>query len=146
MKTKWNWGTKLVLWITAFVVFILILVYTTFKYEVNLVEKDYYPKGLVYQTRINAIENATKLGAKFNISQDDNNLTIQMSHVNADSGSVLFFRPSDNTWDRTFDIVKAEGNTFSIPKDKFTKGKYIIKSNWWYNNNEYYVEQIYTVK
>ena len=67
---KWNWGTKLALWIIAFVLFILSLVYMSLGYDVNLVEKDYYPKGLVYQQRIEAINNANEAGSSVNIIQN----------------------------------------------------------------------------
>lgn len=146
MKTKWNWGTKLAIWIAAFVVFILVLVYTSFNYDVNLVEKDYYPKGLMYQSRINAIENASNIGAEFIISQNNENLNILMPDILSDSGTIMFFRPSDISWDRTYKLLSVEGNTISIPSTDFTNGKYIVKFNWWHNNMEYYVEQVYTIK
>lgn len=145
MKTKWNWGTKLVIWIVAFVVFILSLVYMSLSYDVNLVEKDYYPKGLKYQSRIDAIENAKSIDANVNIIQNGNNLNVIISNIQPDSGNVTLFRPSDVSFDRKYEL---EPNTtaLAIPVSDLTNGKYIVKCNWWQSGNEYYVEQVYSIK
>jgi len=144
MKTKWNWGTKLVIWIVVFVLFILTLVYLSFGYDVNLVEKDYYPKGLVYQSRINAIENAKDLGVMFEIKQNNDNINISIPDIESDSGIITFFRPSDVNFDRAY---KLETNRkVEIPTDHFTRGKYIVRFNWWHGDKEFYFEQMLNVK
>jgi len=146
MNIKWNWGTKLAIWIIAFVVFMSSLVYMTTTSKVNLVEEDYYPKGLVYQTRINAIENAKNINAAFNTSQDDNSINIILPDIQIDSGTIMFFRPSGNSLDRTYEIIMTEENKMVLPKRDFKHGKYIMKISWDYNDKEYYVEQVFFVK
>jgi len=144
MKTKWNWGTKLVVWIIVFVLFILTLVFLSLGYDVNLVEKDYYPKGLKYQTRIDAIENANKLGVRFLIDQSEDDLYINIPDIQLDSGLITFFRPSDGSFDRAYKFSNSQ--QFRIPLSDFTNGKYILKINWWNDNKEYYIEQITNIK
>ncbi len=146
MKTKWNWGTKLVIWIIAFIVFMLSLVYMTTTSEVNLVERDYYPKGQKYQTRIDAIENANYLNVVFTTSQDGNNIIINLPDIQVDSGLILFFRPSGNSLDRTYDLVINNEKKMILPRDDFEHGKYIMKINWDHKDKEYYVEQTFFVK
>ena len=58
-KIKWNWGTKLVIAIILFMGFIFVLVYLSTQNTIDLVERDYYPKGLKYQNRIEEIKNAS---------------------------------------------------------------------------------------
>lgn len=146
MNIKWNWGTKLAIWIIAFIVFMSSLVYMTTTSKVNLVEKDYYPKGLVYQTRIDAIENAKNIDAVFNTSQNENSITINLPDIQADSGTILFFRPSGNSLDKLYNILINDNKTMTFPKDDFSRGKYILKINWFLGNTEYYVEKNFFVK
>lgn len=144
MNIKWNWGTKLALWIVAFVLFILSLVYMSLGYDVNLVEKDYYPKGLAYQDRINAIDNAMNLNISFNVSQLDNNISIITPEIHSDSGTITFFRPSDVDADRVYKLLVNKQVT--IPVVDFQRGKYIVKFHWWYDNQEFYMEEIINIK
>ncbi len=146
MKIKWNWGTKLVIWITAFIVFMLTLVFISFNYDIGLVEKDYYPKGLAYQDRINAIENAKNINAIFNITQDKDYIKIQIPELQIEQGTITLFRPSDNSYDRIFDMISSDNELIIIPKTETILGKYIIKINWKYKDKEYYVEQLLYVK
>jgi len=146
MKIKWNWGTKLAIWIVAFIVFMLTLVFMTTTSEINLVEKDYYPKGLKYQNRIDAIKNAKDIGAVFTISQDENNIIINAPNIMADSGTMLFFRPSENMLDKSYNLVINNNEKIIIPKQEFNHGRYILKVNWFNKNIEYYVEQSIFIK
>jgi hypothetical protein len=146
MKIKWNWGTKLAIWIVAFIVFMLSLVYMTTTSRVNLVEKDYYPKGLKYQTRIDAIKNATDIDAVFTTSQNDNNIIIQLPDIKVDSGSILFFRPSGNSLDKSYPLVMNNEKMIIFPKDDFSLGRYILKINWFNKEKEFYVEQSLFIK
>ncbi len=146
MNIKWNWGTKLAIWILLFVIFMLTLVIMTVGYDVNLVEKDYYPKGLQYQTRLVAIENAKNIEAVFTIEQNENNLTLHIPDIKIDSGSVIFFRPSNGEFDKTFELTKGSSGSILFNNEDFISGKYILKITWNYNNKEYYTEQIIFLK
>ena len=57
MNIHLNWGNKLLIAIVIFMSFIFVLVYLSAQNQIDLVEKDYYPKGLKYQDRIDEIEN-----------------------------------------------------------------------------------------
>ena len=143
---KWNWGTKLVIWIIAFIVFMLSLVYMTTTSKVNLVEEDYYPKGLKYQARIDAIENAKEINAVFMASQNGESIIITTPDIQLDSGNIIFFRPSGNSLDRAYDLVITEEGKMIFPMEDFSNGKYILKINWNLLDKEYYVEQNFFVK
>ncbi|MFA5417795.1 MAG: FixH family protein [Bacteroidales bacterium] len=146
MKIKWNWGTKLALWIVVFVLAILFLVYLTFKNDIILVEKDYYPKGLQYQARMDEMANAKSENAVFQILQNQDELIIAFPDVRLDSGNLLFFRPSDSRMDRNFKIRQTDSNHVQLPIRQFTKGKYILKSEWIYQGKKYYSEKIIFIK
>ncbi len=39
------------------------------------------------------------------LSQNDNNIIIQLPDIKVDSGSILFFRPSGNSLDKSYPLV-----------------------------------------
>jgi hypothetical protein len=146
MNIKWNWGTKLALWITVFILFMLGLVFMTIMNDVTLVEKDYYPKGLDYQNRINEMENAKLVNASFKVKQLENEIEIQFPNVNADSGTIYFFRPSNNQMDRMIRFDDSDNGVKHLDISDFHKGKYVMKISWKSANKAYYLEQVMTLR
>ena len=144
-EIKWNWGTKLALFIIAFVVFILSLVYMSLGYDVNLVEKDYYPKGLVYQQRIEAIKNANEAGITVDVIQENDQIIVNINNCSPDSGKITFFRPSDTDKDLVINLIDLINNPI-LPQSEFLRGKYKLKMNWWDNEKEFYHEKTIVIK
>lgn len=145
-KIPWNWGTKLVIAIIIFMSFIFVLVYLSTQNTIDLVEKDYYPKGLKYQTRIDEIELASSLKDEFIISQDERFIILSMPELNPDSGSIVFFRPSDQLLDFASKIQPDSSNRMLFPLKDFKPGLYVLKVHWYENEAGYYVEKKFFVK
>ena len=145
-KIKWNWGTKLLIAIIIFMSFIFVLVFLTTQNTINLVEKDYYPKGLKYQTRIDEIKKATLVKEQFNVIQKDGLIVLSLPEINADSGSIVFFRPSDQLLDFTSSINPDSLGKIYFSYNNFKKGKYLIKVHWYKNGEGYYIEKRFFVK
>ncbi|RLD32646.1 MAG: hypothetical protein DRJ02_01830 [Bacteroidetes bacterium] len=139
-KIKWNWGTKLLIAIILFMSFIFVLVYLSTQNSINLVEKDYYPKGLKYQTRIDDIKRAAELKDQFNITQTDELIILTIPEINPDSGSIVFFRPSDQQLDMTSEIEPDSSGRIYFPYRNFKRGIYIYKIHWYENGNGFYIE------
>lgn len=142
-KIKWNWGTKLVIAIIIFMSFIFVLVYKSVNNEIYLVEKDYYPKGLKYQDRLDEIKNAQPIAEHLKVYQDANNVIVAFPEIHPDTGTIYFFRPSDTRLDMTYQLEPAPDYTMSFSKSKFEKGKYILKISWEESNTAYYIEKPY---
>jgi len=140
MKINWNWGTKLFIAIVLFMSLIIGFVIFSFNNDVNLVEKDYYPKGQEYQQRLNEIKNASLKRDFFKIEQLAEGVTLNCPDLQADTASIYFFRPSDNKLDRIFDI--SSGDTiFMFGNSGFKRGKYLLKVYWNSDNVGYYFER-----
>lgn len=137
---KWNWGTKLTIAIIMFMSLIIGFGIASFQNDINLVEKDYYPKGQVYQTRLNSINNAISQRENFEISQNESEVYLTLPSIKADTASIYFFRPSNTTLDRVFDISKGD-TIYSFNKNAFSHGKYILKVYWEVNKTSYYFER-----
>ena len=146
MNIKWNWGTKLALWITVFILFMLGLVFMTILNDITLVEKDYYPKGLDYQNRIDEMENARLEKVSFTVKQLENEIEIHFSNVKADSGTINFFRPSNNQMDRIIHFNNTDNGVKHLDINDFHKGKYIMKISWKNGNKNYYLEQVMNLR
>ncbi len=143
MNIPWNWGTKLTIFIIIFILFILVFVYKSFQNNIMLVEKDYYPKGLKYQDRIDEMGHARKLSPQFQIQQSGELVIVSMAPIQPDTGNITFFRPSDNTKDLSYPIILDTANQMHFPISKFTKGKYLVKIYWKEAELGYYIEKTF---
>jgi hypothetical protein len=142
MKIKWNWGTKLTIAIILFMGFILTLVYLTTKNNIILVEKDYYPKGLAYQQRINSMRNAEPFRSKMELKQQANQILLKIPGAYPDSGSITFYRPNqEKRLDKVIPFEQGKEIEKHFDKSSFLKGIYVLKMEWWEKGKSYYIEE-----
>ena len=141
MNIKWNWGTKLTIAIILFMSWILFLVYLSTQYPIDLVEEDYYPKGLKYQERIEEIRNARPFFKMVKTFQENDFVVVTFPDIRPDTGTITFYRPSDIHLDRVYDIRTDSTQKMSFPKKEFRKGKYYLKIYWEENGKAYYIEK-----
>jgi hypothetical protein len=146
MKFKWNWGTKLMLAMIFFIGLLVVLAVLSTRHSIMLVENDYYPKGLKYQERLDEISNAAPYQDKVTIEQTSGKVLLSFPKIKADSGSIVFYRPSDNTKDRVFPIFHDTITTMSIPADAFSTGKYQVKIFWKKDEKAYFIEKPFYFK
>ena len=143
---KWNWGTKLLIAIILFMSLIFFLVYLSTKQKLNLVEKDYYPKGLKYQSRIDAIKNAAPFKNQIKVIQTGDYIILTLPETKPDSGTIVLFRPSNVSLDINSDIKPDSLNKKYFSSKKFKKGLYKYKIEWFENGTVYYLEDKFYVK
>jgi len=143
---KWNWGTKLLIAIILFMGLIFFMVYLSTKQDLNLVEEDYYPKGLKYQTRINEIKNAAQFKDQIQLTQTDDLIILALPDINPDSGTVVLFRPSNEYLDINTEINPDTLNRMYFSVEQFRKGLYIYKIEWFENGKGYYLEDKFYIK
>ncbi len=144
MKINWNWGTGLFFGASLFILMIGIFAYYMFKQSNDLVERDYYPKALVYQQRIDKLNNTAQMAEKASIESMDNTVLIKFpSSFNPDSitGNVQFYRPSGVSGDVTVPIQPDSSGLMFYPLSQLMKGNYIVKIDYSYKNKGYYLEE-----
>ncbi len=140
---KWNWGTKLLIGMIAFMLFLIVFFVSMMRQTFYLVEKDYYPKGLEYQQRIDKIENAKQLGERIQLDNSGNYLVFTFPSVivaEETNGNIVLYRPSDGTQDISMTIKLDSLNQHIFPVEDVLKGKYIAKIDYAYNEKGYYEE------
>ena len=141
---KFNWGTGITIFIIFFFITTVSFVVFTTTVKFNLVEEDYYPKGLQYDLQRKKIANTAALPQKVHVFLERQNLVIQFPDSfpgRSISGKVHIYRPSDESLDKTVEISAGEANTMAIPVNNLTKGKYLIKIDWQWNKVDYYQEE-----
>ncbi len=145
MNIKWNWGTKLAIVIILFMLLILSFVYRSFQRDVNLVEKDYYPKGLEYQQRIDELKLGRQFEPQVSVEQKNGNVILHLPAMIPDSGMVLFFRPS-NTGDDVRRVIPPHDSISQMQFEgkQFKHGRYILKLYWEQNAKRYYIEKTFS--
>lgn len=118
-----NWGKGIIVALALFVGFILFLVITLMRQDVDLVSEDYYKQEIDYEARIQKEQNGLNSAAKIKIVDQKSFVIIQLpDNIALTNVLVNLKRPNDEKLDKSF---KIEGTkTFMLPKASLEKGKY----------------------
>lgn len=123
-----NWGTKIVLGMGLFMVFIITLVVMMVRSNSDdLVDTDYYEKGIEYDKDYDRKNQVLKDNAEPEISVNEH-LTILFK--NPVSGTIRFIHPSDKSNDRSMPINSGAVNVIKLPLDSFKRGHWKIMLEW----------------
>ena len=138
-----NWGYKIVIFYSVFVVGILFMVFKSSTQKMDLVTTDYYAKELKYQDKIDEINRTNKLSeeVKYEIKADKILVTLPKDFLDKQvKGSLDLYCPSDARKDIT---QKFEGQNVQliIPLTATTKGMYELHLFWQVNGENYYYEK-----
>jgi hypothetical protein len=127
----------------GFVAFILgCVAYVAFR-RIDLVEFDYYEKGLEYQRQIGKIQSGAN--ERPQITYDHSRAMVTLVFPDSQtsdsiSGSILFFRPSDASQDFEVAIKLNSYNIQTISDNRLSKGFWRVKINWQISDQKYYYE------
>lgn len=139
-----NWGTKIVLGMAAFMLFIISMVVYMFKTHGNdaLVEDDYYEKGINYDKEYDAKSNTINDDAVPIIKLSKSQLILQLKE--AADYQLTLMRPSEAKKD-----VSSKGKTIGdsnliiIDATQLDKGLWSLKLEWRSNGKDYlFVKEI----
>lgn len=139
---KISWGTGIVI---AFIIFIIFSLGTTIflmNQKVDLVEEDYYKKGIEYQKNIDMQKKSGELSEPVKFDFDGKNLLISFPPELFDgriSGEIILYRPSDSGLDIRLPISTKDLKQV-IPVSNLQKGFWRVKLKWQYDAQEYYDE------
>lgn len=140
-----KWGVGIFALFGGFVVFILICVAFASLQSFDLVEREYYQKGIEYQTQIDRLNRTAATGTSPIIVFDSRRNGIVVSFptsVPTDSlhGTVTLFRPSNAQWDRTMPLSLNTENEQMILADRLARGRWRIKVDWSVGDSTYFAE------
>ena len=141
---KWNWGTKLIMVFSVFVLGMVALVVMSMRQKVDLVAKDYYKEELRYQEVLNATTLANGLSAAVKVAKEPHAVSIQLPQEMSSAtvqGNIFFYCPSDATKDQHIPLAVDSKGLQMVDLPKLKPGKYVIKISWEFDKKQYYDEQ-----
>lgn len=140
---KLNWGNKIMIVYSGFVVIMLGLVWFCVKQRVDLVSADYYPRELKFQQQINASGNAAQLSEAVSVVKLENVIRIQLPPEmknRAVTGQIWFYCPSDARNDQKMPVQADADGVQTIAAEKLKPAAYIVKIEWQADNRSFYSE------
>jgi hypothetical protein len=141
---KWNWGTKLVIAMAAFMLMVIAFVVFMFSQDVSLVEPDYYPRAIAFQQRLDKVENTRPYNDSIIAQLSGTSLTISFPdffEAEKVMGNVHFYNRISDQNDQYAALDLDEEGIFSYPIQNLNKGRYILKISWVQDGINYYTEK-----
>lgn len=147
MLPKLNWGHRIFIGATLFMIGTLSFVFYATTVDYDLVTEKHYEEGVHYQEKIDEMNHARNLSQPVEIAQDRQNREIEIRFPKADrsdslSGQIVFYRPDDDQLDRTVALNLGSNGIQRIPANGFRKGKWRVKMSWNDRKQKYYEEKI----
>ncbi len=133
-----NWGTKIVLGMIAFMLFIIGMVVYMFKSHGNdaLVEEDYYEKGINYDKEYDAKKNTLDDDATPIIKITETQVVIQLK--DAADYQLLMLRPSAIKEDmRANGKTTGDNHLITVEKSTLARGLWSMRLAWQVGGKEY---------
>ena len=133
-----NWGTKIVLGMLTFMMFIVCMVVYMFHVHGRdaLIEENYYEKGINYNAEYDAKQNVLNDRAKPKITVTKTQIIIQIKDPAA--YKLVLMRPANSD-----DDVKLKGNTSGtsnlilVDKTKMPRGMWFLNLSWHSSGKDY---------
>ncbi len=141
-----NWGRGIAIFFSAFVVFILFMVYLTSRHDHELIYEDYYQQEVSYQDVLEGDKNLKSLGQNVEILQRSGEIQIKFPNKaleNFENGKLWILRLSDKRFD--VEVEWSGEELVTIAKTEMIAGRYLIRADW-KGDKPYHFEQNYLVK
>ena len=145
-----NWGWKIVILYSSFVIMTLAMVFYFMGQKVDLVAEDYYKQEIEYQEQIDKITNtkALKEPIIFKYSAEERSIVLNFpaSHiVQGIEGKIHLYRPSNSEEDKEYNIQPEDTGVQTIAVGSLSKGLWKVKISWSSAGLEFYDEKVITL-
>lgn len=147
-KSKFNWGTGILISIIIFMIITLATMIFLMNQDVDLVESDYYAKGIDHQKQIDRVNRTNLMEDSSLIKLEGDYLRLffpKNYKLKKVSGTIQFYRPSDSKKDITLPISLDTVAQQVIPVKLLEKGYWKVKLNWTADEVEYYKESSFVI-
>jgi hypothetical protein len=130
-----NWGQKLVAFTLVFMVFIVALVVVISRQKVDLVDDNYYEKGILYQEEINKFDVADSIKHEVYFDMPKGVLYFA-TNVPSMNGQMHFYRPSDARMDFTVPFKVKKDGMYEYSTTSLAKGVWKVTFEWVLNGKK----------
>lgn len=128
-----SWGYKILVAYLLFFIMIISFLYIASKQTNELLETNYYEKGIQFQKILNGVENLNQLEAKIELKISNTNLEINFPESGIKDQPLIhleFIKMSDQSKDFNIDIKADDKGRIILPATKFSKGFYRLQMKW----------------
>ncbi len=129
-KININWGHKLVFFTVLFMIFIITMVYLMLTQKVDLVEADYYEKGINYQQEMDKYKATKGMDHQITYLASAQQLTFQTAMGGNIQGTIKFYRPSDSKMDFEIPFMLDSEGKFIYSTQNMAKGLWKVIFEW----------------
>jgi nitrogen fixation protein FixH len=141
-KFNFNWGHGIIVTFVLFGAFMAYVYVNMSKESIELVGKNYYADGQEFQRKINERKQTEALAEKASIqfAEDFKQAKIQLP-PSIQKGTIVFYRPSNATLDKTLEITSDSSGLSFIKTDFLIKGPWNVSLQWEKAGKNYVEEQ-----
>jgi len=141
---KINWGTRIAIFYTLFVIVMVSMVVKSCQHQVHLVEENYYQKDLEYEEfrvkKFNGIKFQDQIQINFN--RDEHLLSVKFpsdqKHID---GFVKLYRPSNKFFDKKYKISLDTAQSMAMDLSNHSiGGLWMVQIDWTCNSELCYNE------
>lgn len=136
-------GNILLIGFGGMLIMMSVLVYLSVKQEIPMVSKNYYEQELVYQQRLDAMNNTNTYDRQFHIAQEDNIINLQLPTElsrNISEGTVYFYCPAQESMDRQVPLPAQADGKYTFDRHNLPGAAYVVKISFRANGRDYYKE------
>lgn len=126
---KINWGHKLVFFMVVFMLFIVVLIYNISRQQVDLVDKNYYEKGIEYQQEINKFNASDSIRHEIGFDLQKRELSFVTNIPNLE-GNIYFYKASDAKLDFEVPFHTNETGVFVYNTSALKPGTWKVTFEW----------------
>ena len=147
-KSKFNWGTGILITIIIFMVITIGTVVFLMNQDVDLVTSDYYNKGIQHQSQIERVNRTNEMVEKVSINQGNGFVVFNFPKTLSQKrfeGTIQFYRPSDSKKDFTISLSIDTSGQQIISTQSIAKGLWKVKVDWTQDSVEYYKESSFVI-
>lgn len=147
-KSKFNWGTGILITIIIFMVITISTVIFLMNQRVDLVASDYYDKGIHHQEQIDRMNRTNKMGNEVSITPENGFIRLVLPKYFAQkslNGTIQFYRPSDSKKDFAVALTIDTSAQQFISTQNMVKGYWKVKLNFTRDEVEYYKESSFVI-
>jgi hypothetical protein len=138
-----NWGTKIFILYTGFVVFMGTLVWKSMHTKFDLVTEDYYQQEIGFQKKLDAQTATATLTQRPVMSVTPEAIIVffpQDFSTKAIKADLQLYNPADAGLDKTFTDLQAEAGKLTIARKDLPAAQYTGKLTWQCDGKTYYQE------
>ncbi len=118
------------------------------QHKTELVADDYYDQEIQYQQVIDGKKRLSTLSRPVKVTASAEQILIEIPDelMQADSGHIRFYRPSNENWDFRAEWVVFQAGSYSLPASDFVSGPYQLVMQAYKDGDLYFHEQRITIE